>query len=160
MRMEFPISKFSEHRPDNCPYRFQMPDYFSIVTDTATCYADIEITRFNATLYLTYLPIDSSNQLLAYTDQARRLVYDHSIMADGIEEVRVENALNKTYGLQYHIAGDAATLYQFYLTDSLQHFMRGALVFNTSPNYDSLMPSLAFITRDLDQMINSVQWSH
>ena len=66
----------------------------------------------------------------------------------------------KVYGMAYDIKGsEAASPYQFYLTDSTQHFIRGALYFNFSPNNDSLKPVIDFLQKDVQEMIDSFEWN-
>lgn len=156
LRMEFPERVFTEFH-GNCPYRFEVPDYFVVDPDTATCHADINIDRFNAVIYLTYIPLDTTS-LAVHIEKSRKFVYDHSIRADAIEEQIVQDDSRRAYGLKYNIVGDAASQYQFYMTDSINHFLRGALYFNTKPNYDSLRPSLSYIVEDIDHLIETLNW--
>lgn len=155
MRLDFPERTYSIFTPDSCPYRFEIPDYFSVV-DKSNCNKDIQMERFNATLFLTYLPVDTNlNMNIEYS---RKLAYDHSIKADAIAETQIVNSLEKAYGLKYDIQGNAASPYQFYMTDSANHFLRGALYFNVKPNYDSIRTSLSYIVEDLDHLLETVQW--
>lgn len=156
LRLDFPERIYSRYEP-NCPYSFEMPEYFSIVDKDSFCNKkDIVMSRFNATLNLTYLPVDTNlNNLI---EAARSLVYEHSIFADGIEEEVIVDDTRNAFGLRYKITGDAASPFQFYLTDSTNHFLRGALYFNVKPNYDSVKPSLDYITEDLDRMLQTVIW--
>jgi gliding motility-associated lipoprotein GldD len=87
------------------------------------------------------------------------MVYDHSIKADAIEEKMILNSNHNVYGTAYKLIGNSASNYQFYVTDSLQHFLRGALYFNCAPNYDSLKPSIEFLLPDLDTLINTLKWA-
>lgn len=158
MHMDFPERNFVVYE-GNCPYSFEIPDYFEVIADTSNCNANIEIDRFNATVYLTYIPLDTTN-LAAHIEKSRKFVYDHSVKADAIEEVLFQDPDRNTFGLKYNIVGDAASLYQFYLTDSIHNFLRGALYFNTQPNYDSLQPSLDYITEDVDRLIETLRWKN
>ena len=155
MRLDFPERAYDIFNPDSCPYQFEIPEYFSIL-DKANCNKDILMDRFNATLYLTYLPIDTN--LLMNIEYSRKLVYDHSIKADAIEEIPLIDPLRKAYGLKYNIKGDAASPYQFYVTDSTNHFLRGALYFNVKPNYDSVRSSLEYISEDIDKILGTIRW--
>jgi gliding motility-associated lipoprotein GldD len=92
------------------------------------------------------------------TEYARKLVYDHSIKADAIDEIVLNDNNRKAYGVRYDIKGDAASPYQFYVTDSTTNFLRGALYFNVKPNYDSIRTSLNYIVEDLDKMLETVKW--
>ena len=155
MRLDFPERTYSIFAPDSCPYAFEIPEYFTL-TEKENCNQDILMERFNATVFLTYLPIDTNLNL--NIEYSRKLVYDHSIKADAIEEIPMVNTENKAYGLKYDIKGDAASPFQFYVTDSVNHFLRGALYFNVKPNYDSVRTSLEYIREDLDNMLETVYW--
>ena len=53
---------------------------------------------------------------------------------------------------------NVASTYQFFATDSLHHFLRGALYINRTPNNDSLAPVLEYIQADLDHLIETLRW--
>jgi hypothetical protein len=59
----------------------------------------------------------------------------------------------------YSIEGPSASPFQFYLTDSAQHFLRGSLYFNSRTNPDSLAPILNFVRIDLSHLINTFEWT-
>ena len=44
------------------------------------------------------------------------------------------------------------------MTDSTEHFLRGALYFNVEPNNDSLAPVLTFIEEDVRHLVNTFRW--
>lgn len=155
LRMDFPERTFKEHI-SNCPFAFEIPTYFEVNDKAENCNKDIQIDRFNATLYLTYLSVDTN--LMANIEYSRKLAYEHNIRADAIEESVVKDADRNVYGLKYNIKGDAASQYQFYLTDSISNFVRGALYFNSAPNYDSLRPSLEYVVEDIDHIISTLEW--
>lgn len=156
MRLDFPERIYSNYSDDNCPFSFDVPEYFNLI-DKTECNKDIMMERFNATLFLTYLPIDSN--LIMNVEYSRKLVYDHSIKADAIEEIPLIDPTRKAYGLKYNIKGDAASPCQFYVTDSVNHFLRGALYFNVKPNYDSIKTSLDYVVEDIDKILETVRWN-
>ena len=87
------------------------------------------------------------------------MVMKHIPKASSIENKIYENPEKRIYGLTYTIAGvDAASPYQFYLTDSTKHFIRGALYFNTIPNNDSLAPVIEFLKEDINHLIETFEW--
>jgi gliding motility-associated lipoprotein GldD len=156
MRLDFPERSYQRYQSD-CSYSFEIPDYFTVKDKDGGCNKDILISRFNASLYLTYIPVDTN--LFMNVEYSRKLVYDHSIKADEILEAVIQYPTNDAYGVKYNIVGNAASPYQFYVTDSINHFIRGALYFNVSPNYDSLKPSLDYVVKDIDHLIQTVQWT-
>lgn len=62
------------------------------------------------------------------------------------------------YGLIYDIKGNAASEFQFHLTDSLNHFLVGSLYFNTPPNQDSIQPVLDFVKQDIEHLFSTFEW--
>lgn len=158
IRLDFPERVYSTYK-SACPYSFEIPEYFSVVDKDSMCNKkDILMERFNASLMLTYIPVDTNLALLI--EKSRSFVYEHSQFADAIEEEVIIDENRDAFGLRYKIVGDAASPFQFYLTDSSNHFLRGALYFNVKPNYDSIKPSLDYITEDLDRMIQTVIWNN
>lgn len=156
-RIEFPVREYKSISPD-CNYGFDIPEYSQLILDSVknTCNGNLVLDKFNATLFLTYIDIDTN--LMYNIEYSRKLAYEHSIFADAIEEKVIKNSENDTYGMQYKIVGNVATNYQFYVTDSSDHFLRGVLYFNTAPNYDSIKPTLNFLIEDFDHLIETIDW--
>ena len=79
------------------------------------------------------------------------------VKADYIDEYPFKKP-NHVSGMIYEIQGPSATPFQFFITDSTQHFLRGALYFNTHINQDSLAPYYDYTKSDIMEMINSFSW--
>lgn len=58
----------------------------------------------------------------------------------------------------YSVGGNAASAYQFIATDTMQHFIRGALYFDVTPNADSLRPMNEFLKDDMEHMMMTMKW--
>jgi gliding motility-associated lipoprotein GldD len=113
--------------------------------------------QFEATLHFSYKIIDGN--LASYLEDSHTLVSKHIPKADAIYDSLIIDPQRNVYGLTYRIIGsEAASPYQFFLTDSSKHFLRGALYFNTIPNNDSLQPVIDFIVDDIEHIINTLQW--
>ncbi len=112
---------------------------------------------FNAQLHFSYKVIHGN--LKKYLDDSRTLVNKHIPKANAIQQREYLDPANKVYGLVFDIKGsDAASTYQFYLTDSVAKFVRGALYFNLVPNNDSLLPVIGFLKEDIQHMIATFRW--
>ena len=61
-------------------------------------------------------------------------------------------------GIFFRVGGNAATARQFYVTDSVKHFLRGALYFDATPNEDSLSVVNEFLQEDMKHLINTLRW--
>ncbi len=143
------------------PYRFEMPVYAEVLPDdtrnTQPYWINVSLTGMNAKLYISYHPVHNNlNQIL---EDSHELAYKHAIKADAIDEQVFINNEKKVYGIFYTIAGNAATPMQFYLTDSVHHYLRGALYFNNNPNKDSLAPVIDFLKPDIIHLIETFNWN-
>jgi gliding motility-associated lipoprotein GldD len=58
----------------------------------------------------------------------------------------------------FEVEGNVATAKQFFLTDTTNHFLRGALYFDTTPNEDSLKIVNDFLHKDMLHLINTLKW--
>ena len=157
MKISFPKKDFSE-KVERCDYSFLATPYTQLDTSMGMCNLNLNYSGFKATLFLTYIPIDTS--LKYHIENSRKLVYDHSIKADAIEEKMIFHAENNVFGTAYKLIGNSASNYQFYVTDSSDHFLRGALYFNCAPNYDSLKPFIEYLMPDFDSLVSTLTWAN
>ncbi len=142
------------------PYRFQYPAYGRIAADM-TRGADknsinLDFPGYKARVHISYK--DVGGNLDALIEDSRNLAYKHTIKADAINEKLFSNEENRVYGVLYDIRGDAASSLQFYATDSVRHFIRGALYFHCRPNKDSLAPAVDFFGKDLVHLMETIEW--
>jgi len=159
-RIDFP-KKAYQHFDTNYPYTFEYPVYAKILPNTERnaepYWIDISFPQFKGKLHISYKAIH--NNLPEYLEDTRKMVMKHIPKANGIENTMYTNPEHRVYGLTYTINGaNAASPYQFYLTDSTNHFLRGALYFSTVPNNDSLAPVIEFLKEDINYMIESFRW--
>ena len=159
-RIALPEKKYTVFS-DACPFEFEYPsNYAKVLRDSDAhaepCWKNIVYPQFHAMLNLSYKHID--NNLNKYLDDSWTLATRHQVKASGMPETPIRRDSAKVYGLMFEIEGNAASSLQFYVTDSTQHFMRGALYFFAHPNYDSLAPVIAFIKKDVERMITTLRW--
>lgn len=83
--------------------------------------------------------------------------YAHDVRADYIKTSEPFKTKQGYYAMMYAVGGDAASAYQFLITDSVSKFIRG-LYFNRTPNADSLQPSIEFLKKDMDTMLSSLKF--
>jgi gliding motility-associated lipoprotein GldD len=143
------------------PYTFEYPVYAVIRGDSSRLaepyWINILYPRFHAELHLSYKVINRN--LSQYLEDSRTLVNKHIQKANAISQQEFLNPRQRVFGLTYSIRGsDAASPFQFYLTDSTRNFVRGALYFNLVPNNDSLAPVIDFLKEDIGHMIGTFRW--
>jgi gliding motility-associated lipoprotein GldD len=141
----------------DCPFSFEYSDQARIILkDPEKCWLNIYYPQNKATIYLTYNNVDQN--LKEQLDQTQQLTYEHQIKATRIDRILVQRDSVDVYGLKYRLDGDVASYIQFYLTDSTDHFLRGALYFESYVNADSLRPVVEYMDRDIQHLISTFQW--
>jgi gliding motility-associated lipoprotein GldD len=158
-RIDFPEKKY-ELFDKSCAYNFEIPVYAHAVKytkkDAQPCWYNLEFPQFKATIHLSYKEVN--NNIANFIDTSHYFAKKHQARATGIEETVVIRDSAKVYGLLFEIDGNAASSLQFYLTDSVKHFVRGSLYFNARPNIDSSKIVVDFIKKDILHLINTTQW--
>jgi gliding motility-associated lipoprotein GldD len=169
-RIEFPKKAYQQYNGPY-PFTFLYPKYAVIEKDTLRIpekkdkklinmkyLLNMQFPQFNGTLHLSYESITSKKVFDELTEDARTFAFKHTVKATGIDQAIIHNSDRKIYGIYYTIDGNAASSVQFYITDSVKNYMRGALYFNTTPRLDSIQPVLSFVRKDVDTMIKTFRW--
>lgn len=143
------------------PFTFEYPSYgklsFSADNKEDPGWFDIEFPRYKARIYLTYKHIN--NNFDGLMEQTYKMnVKNHISKADAIDEKVFNNQEEKVYGILYDLKGNTASAVQFYVTDSIKHYLRGSLYFSAEPDADSLAPVIGFFREDIIHMIETVKW--
>lgn len=161
-RIDFQEKIYRQFDSIALPYTFDIPGYSKIVPDRERLaepfWINLKIPAHKAEVHISYKKVQ--NNLAKLMEDSRTLAYKHSIKADAINERIFVNSQKKVYGTIYLIDGNAASPVQFYLTDSTQNFLRGALYIKEVPNIDSLRPVIDFLTPDVIRLIETTEWSH
>ncbi len=161
-RIDLPAKDYQE-MDKSFPFRIEYPGFAEFHPDTretaGNYWADIVYPDFGARIHLSYKPISSRQELMAYVDDAYTFVHRHIPKATSIQDEPILHTQNQVYGALFQIRGRAAASpMQFFATDSLNHFLRGALYFNVRPNNDSLAPVIDFIEEDIRHLFHSLRW--
>jgi gliding motility-associated lipoprotein GldD len=160
-RIALPQKKWVSYDAE-CPYTFEMPDYARVTRSMSNnpepCWRDVQMDRFGATIYLSYKEITNDTMLEELINTSWQLTEKHRSKAQGRKEMEVIRPEDKVYGTLVDVGATAATAIQFYLTDSVKHFIRGSLYFMAVPNKDSLKPVLDFIRQDVEHITQTLKW--
>ncbi len=164
-RIHFPEKKYKTFDEPGYPYTFEYPVYARIEKDTSffnqkpenPWWINIAFPDFEGKLYLSYKIIGQKYTLEKLINDAYEMTYKNSLKAEAIVPERFET-LHHVSGMFYNVSGNAATARQFYATDSVRHFLRGALYFYATPNADSLQPVVNFIQKDMWHLLETLEW--
>lgn len=164
-RILYPEVNLSDFQLQACPLSFRYPDYMEVRQETAffdeapphPCWFDLHMEAFNADLHCTYSPVGSYREFQMLVQDAFRLANEQNKRASYIEDfqIRLPDGVS---GMAFSLEGPSASPFQFFLTDSTRHFLRGSLYFNTRPNPDSLAPIVDFVKKDIVRIMESLRW--
>ena len=160
----FPQRAYKTFQQPGYPYTFEYPVYAKVVRDSTffgeptenPWWINVDFPGFNGKIYISYKPI-GPNTLDTLIKDAYRLTGKHNTMAYSIEDTAFVTP-QKVSGVYFTVGGNVATAHQFFVTDSVRHFLRGALYFDATPNADSLGIVNDFLLTDLKHMVNTLQW--
>lgn len=159
LRLELPEHSYKIYN-DNCPYSFEIAKSYTVkkVSDEngETCHKDVDLGELNGSLHMSY--IDMIEPLSTYVNYVNDKVDEHKVKATGIEDRHYLYKDKKVYCTFFELKGDVASPFQFYITDSTSKFVSGVVYFNSTPNYDSIRPSLDYLKIDLEHMIEKFEW--
>lgn len=148
--------------PDSLPYFFQYSRHARILRDSSWIaepyWIDLYYPEFEASIQVSYKPVKNDIDLLKeYLATAYKLTSKHQVKAYAIDEAVVETQKGKT-AVVAKLSGEVPSQYQFFTTDSTEHFLRGALYFNTATKNDSLAPVIAWVKEDIFKILNTLEW--
>lgn len=164
-KIVFPQRAYQQFDNGSCPFTFEFPKYGVLNRDTVfldtlpdnDCWFNVTFPSLNGNLYLSYKDIDKNNSLEKLIGDSHRLTFKHTVKADYIEE-NILSTPNNVGGVLYDVGGNAASALQFFVTDSVHHFLRGSLYFYSSPNADSIAPVVKFLRPDVLKLIETLKW--
>jgi gliding motility-associated lipoprotein GldD len=182
-KIDFPPKAYKIFNDSSYPYTFEYPVYAEISRDSSyfndgaknPYWINISFPSFNGTIFISYKNIggtstykiknadgsyrDSTgkNNFEKMVNDSYNLTYKNDIKAYSIQD-SVIHTPNHVTGVFFNLSGNVATAKQFFLTDTLHHFLRGALYFDATPNEDSLRPVNAFLQQDMKHLINTLKW--
>ena len=183
-RIDFPERAYQLFNDPGYPYTFEYPVYGKITRDSAffednpdnPYWINLDFPQFNGRVYLSYKTIGGTSLYKVKTDsgyrdsvvrntfdglkdEAYRMTFKHTLKASGITDSGFLTS-QRISGMYFKVEGNAATSRQFYVTDSLRHFLRGALYFDTAPNSDSLSIVNDFLETDMRHLIETLRWKN
>jgi len=164
-KIAFPEHQYRSFNEPGFPYSFEYPVYANVVKDTSFFEAkpenpywiNIDFPQFHAKMYISYKQI-ASNNFDKLREDAYKLTFKHTAKATSIEDSIMKTPLGVS-GVFFDVGGNAATAKQFFVSDSVKHFLRGALYFDSTPNEDSLSIVNRFLEEDMRHLINSLRWT-
>jgi gliding motility-associated lipoprotein GldD len=161
LRLDYPTPKYKTVNL-GLPFSFEENSItnniinIKVNNDSTSFGIDINYPALKGTIYLTYKKINDN--LFPLIKDAQNLTQKHAIKADEIIEQKFINDNHRVFGMFYEVGGNAASQSQFYVTDSITHFLNGSLYFYAKPNYDSIYPAAVYLKNDIKHIMETLKW--
>lgn len=165
-KVTYPEKNYQSFDADYCHFTFEYPAYAQVEQTESffdekpidPCWFDVYVPDFNSRIHFSYYPIGVEKDFETLKTDAFKLADYHNKKANYIDELIIQKD-NDVSGFAFDIEGPAASPFQFFLTDSTRHFVRGALYFNTQARPDSLAPIVDFVKQDILKIIETFEWT-
>lgn len=162
-KIDLPEKRYQSFNQEGFPYSFEYPVYGQIVRDRTffedttenPYWVNVDFPQYNCQLHLTYKGVKNNFDSLI-NDAFKLAQKQHTQIALGIQDSLFQQPAKG--GIYFTLKGNTATANQFFVTDSTNNFLRGALYFDATPNEDSLRPVNQFFKQDIIHLINTLKW--
>ena len=164
LRLEYPRAEYIDANLE-LPFSFEKNLLATKVVSkelkapTKSYGVNLEYPKLKGTIFLTYKAIEKDKKNLRdFLRDAQKFTLEHTKKADEIPAYPFEDSKRKVYGMLSEVKGNVASLAQFYVTDSVNHFLTGSLYFYAKPNYDSILPAAHYLKKDIKHIMESLHW--
>ncbi len=161
-RIDLPKQTYQKILDKNSPYQFEFSTNAIIRPDSSRIaepfWIHIIYPAFKADVQISYKSFVKDKKFLKeFIDDSHKLINKHMIKATGVQESIIKTPSKKTAAV-YDLEGEVPSQFQFYVSDSTKHFLRGALYFKVATKNDSLAPVIDFIKKDVIHLLNTLEW--
>lgn len=160
-KIDLPLHEYQTLLEEH-PYKFEFSKNAVIKKDVSKIaeahWIDVYYPDFDAYIQLTYKKIGGKKKNFdEHVDDSHKLAGKHNVKAYSIEEGQIRTP--KGYAATvFELSGEVPSQFQFYVTDSTDNFLRGAVYFKTAIKNDSLAPIIEFMKYDAMHLVNTLEW--
>lgn len=157
-RLDFSAYPKNYTRFSDSTLSFEKPDYLTYIPKQKTdssLFFNLKSSGHKMDLYCTYYQTKNIDSMILGSFE---LIETHFGKAGDLRDTEFLFPEHKVYGVGFEFVGNSATNYQFFVTDSVSHYLHGSMYFYASPNYDSLRPVIGFYKEDIEHLIQTLEW--
>jgi len=162
MRIDPGAAQYVSFEIKDFPFVFSVSDVAKIELppeEVKAQWMNIVYPSLQAKIYCSYISI-TPDKLEEVEEEVRLLILRQTKQVTEIKEQAYEDSALRVYGVLFQLDGESASPYQFILTDSVRHFFRGSLYFDSKLNTDSLAPVITYLRKDIVELIQSFHWKN
>lgn len=167
LRLDFPPPTYKEIVFENDGTTFELntastlvKNIINITNTNSLTSKSISYPLINAEIKLEHYNLNKNIKL---NDRLKRLNDFTSIhLKKSSNPPKIQEFTNqnkKVYASIINIKGDVTSPSQFYATDSVNNLLIGILNLKSKTKYDSVLPALEYIKKDIYHLIESIKWS-
>lgn len=144
------------------PFTYEQSVYASTTIEPQkdkSIWMNITYPDLGASFRFTCFTVKNADSLRKLMISEDKMVKFHYQKADDVQYSVINDPAAHLWGQTYEILGkEVATPFQFWLTDSVNRFVRATLYFDGVPNNDSLQPVIQYLKEDALHLINTFAW--
>lgn len=145
------------------PFQFEVSKHAIVKPDISNgaepYWIIVEYPGLNAKIQFTYKPLHGDlNKLDQHVADAYKLAAKHQVKATSQTE-KVIKLPNGKKAVVIEIEGEVPSHFQFYATDTSQHYLRGAVYLNLATLNDSLAPVVDYLKKDSYKILETLKWN-
>ena len=156
LRIEFNEPKYLNYEDVNSQIDFYYNSSASSINQISSKSINLNYENLGMSLDLSFNKLSSENEVINYITDFNLLLDTHTKRSNGFLVKEFENVEYSTFGKIYEFKGDVASPIQFFITDSLNNFIQGAVNKEISSKYDSIYPSIQYIKNDILVFFESI----
>ncbi|AFK01832.1 gliding motility-associated lipoprotein GldD [Emticicia oligotrophica DSM 17448] len=148
--------------PDEHPYSFEYSKDAIIQLDTfkgaEPHWIIVYYPKLNSRIQFTYKAINNDiSRLQNMMIDASKLAFHHDKKAYSITD-KIYLTKNGKKAVIFELEGEVPSPYQFFVTDSTKHYLRGAVYLMTATENDSLRPIIDYMKVDTKHILETLKW--
>lgn len=157
-RIDLPAQTYTVWN-EGAPFTAEIPTYARLTarsSGTDAQWFDLRFKQQRATVHMTWSAVN--DQLPQLIEDAHIFKAKHEAKAAKIRSGRLLRDSVRVFGTLFDVEGNVASPMVFYLTDSTDNFIYGALYFDARPNADSLAPVTERLREDVRHFASTLAW--
>jgi gliding motility-associated lipoprotein GldD len=148
--------------PNEYPYSFEYSKEAIIQIDTfknaEPHWIIVYYPKFDTRIQFTYKKVNHDlSRLQNMMGDAAKLAFNHDKKAYSITDKILLTKSGKK-AVIFELEGEVPSPYQFFVTDSTKHYLRGAVYLMTATENDSLKPIIDYMKVDSKHILETLKW--
>ena len=160
-RLDLPPHTYQSLKEEH-PYTFEYSKAAIVQKDTflnaEPHWIVLYYPSLNTRIQFTYKPVNNDSQRLQnMMGDAAKLAFHHDKKAYSIKDGILTTKSGKK-AVIFELEGEVPSHFQFFVTDTTKHYLRGAVYMMTATQNDSLRPVIDYMKADCRHILETLKW--